>query len=139
MREVLDLLAAAGLVLAAAVAASAGAPGGPLRMVLAALVVFVLPGYLLLEAALPSRQPGDMPRAMRFAAAVGLSPALVGLAALATALVPGGFKPVTILGAVTLLSIALAAVAVARRHRPAADRAGAASPSAAGPAGPRGA
>ena len=115
--SVADVLVAVGVLLVAAVLATVGDGAGVVRYLFAGLVVFLVPGYLLLEALLPSNQPGAPPRAWRLAAAVGLSPALVGLLALATALVPGAFRPGTIIAVITLACIAFAAVAVLRRQR----------------------
>lgn len=126
---VLDLVLAAALALVAALLASMGpASAGPLRLALAATVVFFVPGYLLLEAALPRRSlEGGTSWAFRAAMAIGLSPALVALAALSTALVPGAFRAPVIVAVVSLLCVALAGVAVVRRGAAAADRAGTAS------------
>lgn len=122
-RGVLDLLAAAVVALGAALVASMGAASdGPLRLVLAGAVVFFIPGYLLLEAVLPAGRPGAGPVAFRMACAVGLSPAIVALAALATALVPGAFTPPMIVAVVSAVCIGFAALAVVRRAaRPAPD------------------
>jgi len=117
-----DLALVAVLALAAA-AGSSVLPGGSWpRLALAGLVVFVLPGYALLEAALPRRldaSGASTPRARegtwRLLAALGLSPALTGLAALATALVPGGFRAGPIILAVTLMVLVFTAAAGIRR------------------------
>jgi uncharacterized membrane protein len=54
---------------------------------------------------------------VRALATIGLSPAVVGLAALATALVPGGFRPANIIASVTFTCLGLAAIAVWRRQQ----------------------
>ena len=117
----------ADILAAAAVAASAGLayvllPGGSaVRIVLGLAMVFLVPGYLLLEAAArPS--PSLRPKLLRVLAAIGVSPAVVGLAALATALVPGGFKPAAIVLAVTVACAALAGLALWRRMPHAASQ-----------------
>lgn len=107
----LDVVAAVLAVLLAAWSLAALPPGGWPRLALAGLVVFVLPGYLLLAAAEPRRGPRR-----RWLAALGASPALVGLAALATALVPGGFRPGAIVAAVTVACVLLGVLAVRRRE-----------------------
>jgi hypothetical protein len=123
LADLADLGVASLLVVAAAVAALQPGGGDPLRMALAGLVVFVLPGYLLLEVLFPARQPATPSRAVRAAACLGLSPAMVGLAALSTALVHGGFRPANIVAVVTLLCLALAGLAAWRRLQTAPARA----------------
>lgn len=136
-RGVLDLLAAAVVALVAAVLAAGGpASEGPLRLLLASAVVFFVPGYLLLEAVLPPAGPGGTPAAFRLAAAIGLSPAIVALAALVTALIPGMFTPPMIVASVSAACIGFAALAVVRRGARAAP--GAAEVSRAAGAGTRG-
>lgn len=110
-----DLVAAAALAVLAGLVAAVGPEGSLVRIALAGLVVFALPGYLLVEAVAPRGKPGAPPRAMRALAALALSPALVGLLALSTALVPGGFKPASIVAVVTLACVGLAALAAQRR------------------------
>jgi uncharacterized membrane protein len=113
LRRSPDLLAAAALAIAAYVATAL--PGGsPARLALAAAIVFVLPGYLLLEAAVPTLGSASR-RGLRAVAALGVSPAVVGLAALSTALVQGGFRPANIVLVVTLLCLLLAGAALVRR------------------------
>lgn len=90
-------------------------PGGSvLRVSLSAAILFFVPGYLLLEAA---AGPAANLRSslLRSALAIGISPAIVGLLALATALAPQGFRPAAIVVAVTLGCFALAGVATWRR------------------------
>jgi uncharacterized membrane protein len=84
---------------------------------LAALVVFFIPGYLVLEALFPehdARRPSTFLRAIM---ALGLSPPIVGLIALSSAAVRGGFQASTIVSLVTLVSLALAGIVLLRRHR----------------------
>lgn len=86
--------------------------GSFLRIVLAGMAIFA-PGYLLMQAIEPLRR-----NPWRHAAfAVGLGPALVGLAALSTVLMPGGFLARNILLAQGLLALALGSVALQRRRR----------------------
>lgn len=101
------------LVIIGVLAAVALPEGNLLRFVLALPVLFFAPGYLLLQALIPA---GPESRRMWHAlVAVGLSPVLVGLLALSTALVPGGFKPLPILIVVTLGSLVLLGLAAYRR------------------------
>ena len=113
-----DLLACCILV-AAACAAYAWLPGGsPLRMAAAVSILFFVPGYLLGEAvAGPARTASS--RALRALVAVGTSPAIVGLLALGTAVLPGGFRPLPILALLAVACAAMAAAALWRRiaHR----------------------
>jgi uncharacterized membrane protein len=108
-----DLLAALALVLVAAVAALALGPG-PLRVLLTLPALAVAPGYLLVQAAVPRQRPSAWLR--HACAALGAGPALLGLCALATALVPGGFRPVPIVLATTAAAALLGAVALLRRR-----------------------
>lgn len=117
LRASLDIVAAVAAVVLAALLAFTLPPGSWPRLVLAGAVAFFAPGYLVLEAAGLVRRPLPPSPWVRAAMAVGLSPAVVAIAALATAVVPGGFKPAPIMAAVTFLSLGLAAVALTRRQR----------------------
>lgn len=81
-----------------------------LRAALALVLLPLVPGYLLVQAVEPRA-----PRPAHLALALGLGLPLVGLAALATALVPGGFRPMPILVAQAVLAAGLATVALVRR------------------------
>ncbi|MES2153959.1 MAG: DUF1616 domain-containing protein [bacterium] len=107
-----DVVAAAGVCLAGALAAFALPPGSLLRMA-AGAVALVAPGYLLLQASLP--QSSRRERLVHVVVALGLGPAVAALCALALALVPGMFRPAPIVAFVTATSVALALVAVRRR------------------------
>jgi uncharacterized membrane protein len=90
------------------------AEGDLARVVLTLPVLLWAPGYLLMQAMLvPARDARR--RAVHAVAAVGVSPAVVGLLALATAILPGGFRPAVIVSVVTLACVALAATAYYRR------------------------
>ena len=111
----LDLLACAALVALGCLAAAALPSGSGLRLALAVPVLLFAPGYLLVEAAAgPAMQASA--RAMRAVLAIGLSPALVGLVALATAGLPGGFRTGSIVLLVAVVCLALAAAALWRRR-----------------------
>ena len=112
---VADLGAAAGAAVLAAVAFLALDAGHPLRLVLGLSMLLFVPGFLLLEACLGAGAAAG--RWTRVGAAVGLSPPLVGLLALSTALVPGGFRPLPIVLLVTAACVACAGVAALRRLR----------------------
>lgn len=113
----LDLVAALAVtVLAGLIAAiDAGGPALGVRGLLGALVVFFVPGYLLMEVLFPPRDPRSPPKALRLVMALGLSPPLVALLALSTALVHGGFRPQAIIAVIALACMALGAAAMARR------------------------
>ena len=84
-------------------------------MALALTMLFFVPGHLLIAAV--TRAPtmkGQRP--MRALVALGVSPPLVGLLALATTLLPGGFRPMTIVIVVTVACLAFAVVAAFRRR-----------------------
>lgn len=106
-----DVAAAVVTLVGAQWAASALPDSNPLRLVLAALVLFAAPGYLVLAASRPRR-----PRLRHVVFAVGLSPPTVALCALASALVPNGFKPTTIMAFVTAAGVSLGAIALLRRR-----------------------
>lgn len=114
-RDVADLGIALGIVLLGA-ALTLG-PANPLRLIVGSLAVLVAPGYLLLEAALPSPGALAKKRWVRLCLAPALGPPVVALAALATALAPGGFKAGPIVAAVVLVSVGLAATALWQRSR----------------------
>lgn len=97
----------------AAWAATALPPGELVRVLLTLPVILFVPGYLALQAVVGMPRERDQRR--QAMAALGLSPAIVGLVALATALAPGGFKLVVIANAILATCILLAAGAVARR------------------------
>src|SRR6185369_16471690 len=85
-----DLFATAAFALLAAFAFVALPAGGWPRVVLALAVLLFAPGYLLLEAVTPT--DADRRRALHAFLAIGVSPGLVGLLALTTAILPGGFR-----------------------------------------------
>lgn len=111
--DVADLLAASALMLAAVVCVFALPTGSLVRAIIAGLAILLVPGYLLLQASIRESSPKQ--RAVHAAIALGVSPAVVGLLALATALVPGGFKAGPIIALVTFASLAFAGVAAWRR------------------------
>lgn len=122
----LDVGGASILVLVAA-AAVAMELTGPLRFLATLPMILFVPGYLLLQAvAVPAARGKEL--AWQAVASLGLSPALLGLFALATAIVEGGFRLGIIVGLSTILSLGLATVALVRRRavsRPTKDAAGA--------------
>ncbi len=87
-------------------------PNGATRAALTLPVIVFVPGYLLLQAVLGKGEP---PSPLHVIVAVGISPPLVGLLALLTAIVPGGFTAGPIIAVVTTACLALAAVALVRR------------------------
>ncbi|MHB8605421.1 MAG: DUF1616 domain-containing protein [Thermoplasmatota archaeon] len=102
---------------AAVVAGAAFAllPAGSIaRVALTVPALFVLPGYLLLEASLSPRTARPS-RAFTLLAAIGVSPILVSVLALATTRLPGGFRPDSIVAVITVACVALAIVATTRR------------------------
>lgn len=127
----LDVLVASGLLLVGAFATTL--PVGPLRLVLVLPVLLFAPGFLLLQAFVVPAARGTK-LLWQGLASLGLSPALVGLLALSTAIVQGGFKLGAILALVTLGGLGLAGTAIARRR--AAARAAVSSSSPAAQASP---
>ncbi|MEA3204198.1 MAG: hypothetical protein QOI63_1878 [Thermoplasmata archaeon] len=113
--RVLDLALAAGLAALAALLAVALPAGDGLRALLTLPVLLVVPGYLLVEAAVISSKPSQ--RGLHALVGLGVSPPLVALLALSTAIVPGGFRAPAIVGIVLLACLGLAIVAGLRRLR----------------------
>ena len=108
------LVLAAALALGAAVAARTMPDASPLRLALTLPALFLVPGYLALQCLFVPERPARA-RLLHAAVAVGVSPAIVALAALATAVVPEGFRPASIVVMVTAASLGLAGVAYGRR------------------------
>lgn len=105
-----DLLAGAGAMLSA-MAISFASPGLLLAWIGLAILL-VVPGYLLVQSWVRTPQPWHV------AAGMGLSIPLVGMLALLTAVVPGGFRPAPIVVTITVGVLALALVAWVRRSPP---------------------
>lgn len=121
--DAVDLGASCALALLAALAFLM--PGGSaLRFALVLPVLFFVPGHLLVTACTNAPRTAAQ-RGTRALAAVGVSPPLVGLLALSTAKMPGGFQASSIVAVVTAACFVLAAIAAWRR------RVGEASPEAA--------
>lgn len=99
----------------AATAAAVSLPPGSLRMLLALPMVLFVPGYLLLQAFVVPAAEGRA-RLWQVLASIGISPAVLGLMALSTSIVEGGFRLGAILAMTTLGCLALAATAVMRRR-----------------------
>lgn len=115
-RSLPDVVLAALLALAAA-AATALPPGSTLRIALAMPVLFLVPGYLLMQALVVPAAPWRQ-RGIHLLMGLGLSPVVTALAALATSFVSGAFRPGVLVAVVTLVSLLLAGVATFRRLRP---------------------
>lgn len=110
----LDLVAA---VLWAALAGAAFLllpDGSILRVILAVGVLFLVPGYLVIEA-VAGIASSPHQRSVRALVAFGVSPPIVGLLALATAIIPGAFKPLPIVATITVACVIFAAFAMLRR------------------------
>lgn len=122
-----DVYLAGALALLGAFAVAALPDGSALRIALVLPVLFFAPGYLLLQA-LPIPRVRRWSHGVHALLAIGVSPAIVGLLALSTALIPGGFRPAPIVTVVTVASLALAAVALYRRHNLQTTRHGGRSP-----------
>lgn len=110
----MDLVFALLLIVAGGLAVGYLPEASPARIALASVVLLVIPGFLLIQAftvpAAPARR-----RVLHGLLGLGVSPAVVTLAALSTALFDNGFKPASIVAAVTAVCVALAAVAFFRR------------------------
>lgn len=111
-----DVLVSTGLVVLAAAVALTLPTSSTMRAVLTLPVLFVAPGYLLLQSILvPARRPRR--RLLHAVLGLGISPPLLGLMALSTIVLPGTFTPNAIIAAVTLGCLALGSLAVFRRER----------------------
>ena len=111
-----DLAACAAAVMLSAWAYLSLPERDPLRLLVSAPMLVFVPGYLLVEAFRSSRQPFKR-RVLSAAVAPGATIALLGLLALSTAVLPGGFRPDSIVTIVTLACIGLVAAASYHRAR----------------------
>ncbi len=114
LRQSTDLLIAAPLAVLAALVASLLPAGDPIRIVLTLTILLTVPGYLLLQAIFVPAGP-IRSRAIQALFGIGVSPVVVGLLALSTALFVGGFGATAIIVTVTMACLALALVAFIRR------------------------
>lgn len=113
-QEAVDLAVAVVLSVLALVAALQLEPRSLSRMVLVAPLIFVVPGYLLIQAVIgPSSRLVRRP--VHAAFSLGVTPAVLGLLGLGTTLLPGGFQSHNILFTVTIFCVVCGAVAVWRR------------------------
>lgn len=110
----LDVAVGAGLVVTAFVASTA-LPPSSLRLALVLPMLLFAPGYLLLQAFVVPAAPRSA-RTWQALASLGISPAVLGLLALATSIVQGGFRSDAILLLTTIGSLAFAATALVRRR-----------------------
>ncbi len=114
LRSSVDIVAAAALALLAALLAFVVPDGAAFRIYVTLAILLTVPGYLLVQTVVvPTRRPRT--RAIHLLLGVGVSPVVVGLAALSTAVVDGGFKPVPIVMMVTITCLSLAMIAFIRR------------------------
>lgn len=110
----LDVVLAAAVAVAAAFAAATRPPGGA-RLLLGLAMLLFVPGYLLLQAfAVPV--PSGTRRMWQALASLGISPAVVGLLALSTSIVQGGFRLDAIVILVTVACLGFATAAIVRRR-----------------------
>lgn len=120
MRDVDDLLAAIVLVILAFWATVALPPGSWARVAVVAPLVLALPGYLLIQAVLGPTSLRTS-RLGHTAAALGVTPAVIGLLALSTTVLPGGFRIPSITKALAIGSVVFLVVAWVRRGFPRAS------------------
>lgn len=110
-RQTWHIWTGAALAVIAALAASSASGAG--RFWLTVPFLLFVPGHLLVQAFVSPRLHAR-PRPSHLAFAVGASPAVLGLCALATALLDHGFTGANIVAATTLTCLGLAGVALAR-------------------------
>ncbi|MHB1262098.1 MAG: DUF1616 domain-containing protein [Thermoplasmatota archaeon] len=108
-------IAIAGSLGIAATAAAVSLPPSTLRTVLALPMILFVPGYLLLQAFVVPAAAGRT-RTWQAFASIGISPAILGLMALSTSIVQGGFRLGAILMVTTLGCLAFATTALLRRR-----------------------
>lgn len=89
--------------------------GGPFRYLLALVLVFLVPGYMIAAALFPS--DGELEWTRRLALGAGLSVASVALLGLLLDLTPWGLNVGTVVGALVVLSIGASLLAWERRLR----------------------
>ena len=90
------------------------------RWVLGSVFVLFIPGYVTVEALFPKGR--ELDSIERFALSVGLSLALVPLVGLLLNYTPWGIRLTPIVISLTILTIGLAAIALARQYRISAER-----------------
>jgi hypothetical protein len=90
-----------------------------IRWVLGSLFVLFIPGYVTVEALFPKGR--ELDTIERFALSVGLSLALVPLVGLILNYTPWGIRLNPIVVSLTLLTVGLAMVALARKYRPSTE------------------
>ena len=90
-----------------------------IRWVLGSLFVLFIPGYVTVEALFPKGR--ELDTIERFALSVGLSLALVPLVGLLLNYTPWGIRLNPIVVSLTLLTVGLAMVALARKYRPSTE------------------
>lgn len=110
----MDLVLGAAVAIAAGVAALYHPEKTLLRAVLTVPALLIVPGYFLLQTVIPSTDHRPT-RPVQGALAVGLSPPLVALIALATTLTPWGFQQTPIVLGVMFTSLVLVALTLYRR------------------------
>jgi hypothetical protein len=115
-RGIVDLVVALAFAVTGAVAAIHLPAGSTPRLLLVLPVLFVVPGYLLLQATV--ERAGDPLAIVRqLLVGIGVSIALVGVVALSTAILPTGFKEGPIIAAVTASCFLFGGLAALRRTR----------------------
>ncbi len=112
-RRWIDLALVALFAVVAAIATTMAA-GGLGRSLLTLPMILFVPGYLFIQMLVTG--PGR-PTPFQALMAIGVSPPLVGLLALLTAIIPGGFTAGPIIATVTVACIAMAVAAFVRRGR----------------------
>lgn len=109
-----DVVAASAVAVMAAFTSST-MPAGGMRMAFGLAMLLFVPGYLLLQAFAVPVPPGKA-RLWQALASLGVSPAVVGLLALMTSIVQGGFRLGVIVVLVTLACLGFGAAALVRRR-----------------------
>lgn len=112
----MDLLAAAGLALAAPIAVALHPEGSIFRALVTLPAILVVPGYLLVQA-IQVPASAALVRARHVVLALGVSFPLLALATLVTTLTPWGMQAVPIVAAVTIMNLALIGGVLYRRAR----------------------
>jgi uncharacterized membrane protein len=95
-------------------------PFVPLRWIIGSVFVLFIPGYVTVEALFPKGR--ELDSIERFALSVGLSLALVPLVGLLLNYTPWGIRLTPIVISLTILTVGLAVIALARQYRISAER-----------------
>lgn len=118
----LDLCLAAALTILAPLLATLLPEASPVRWTIVLTFLLLVPGYLFIQALVVQAPPRRF-EILHPVFAIGISPAVIGLLALSTTMVPNGYRPSTvfviIIGACVILTVVAFIRRAARLREPA--------------------